>query len=66
VVAWITAAIINIQVERSGAEAIELMAFPPWLLGGGLLLAVGVSVVAGLYPARRAASVDPVVALRQL
>ncbi|MFC1659984.1 ABC transporter permease [Gemmatimonadota bacterium] len=65
VVARITAAIVNIQVVRSGARAVDLVAYPLWLVVGGLALAIGVSIVAGLYPARRAAQVDPVVALRQ-
>jgi ABC-type lipoprotein release transport system permease subunit len=37
---------------------------PWWLAGGALLFAVLVGILAGLYPASRAASLDPVAALR--
>ncbi len=35
----------------------------PWSVGLGLFLGIGVGVVAGVYPASRAARLDPVVAL---
>jgi putative ABC transport system permease protein len=37
---------------------------PHWILGAALL-GIGVGVLAGLYPAARAARLDPIVALRQ-
>jgi len=36
----------------------------PWVLGGGLLIALLTGVVSGLYPARRAANMKPIEALR--
>jgi len=42
----------------------DLFALPLWLIGIALLVGIGVAVAAGLYPAARAARVDPVEALR--
>lgn len=40
-------------------------AVPWWLVGGGLLMAVGVSVAAAVFPARSAAGVPPAELLKQ-
>ena len=42
----------------------RLYEIPPWLAVGAVGLAIAVSIIAGLYPARRAAGLDPAVALR--
>ena len=42
----------------------SLFVFPPWLLLAVVSFAVVVTTLAALYPARRAAKVDPVTALR--
>ncbi|MEN8614803.1 ABC transporter permease [Dehalogenimonas sp. THU2] len=42
----------------------DLTSFPLWLVPGVILLTTGVSLLAGRYPASRAARLDPVDALR--
>jgi len=49
---------------REGIPRFELFALPPWLILTAFLFGLLVSLVAGLYPAARAARVDPVEALR--
>ncbi|SYZ74746.1 conserved membrane hypothetical protein [Candidatus Zixiibacteriota bacterium] len=49
---------------KEGVPAAELFALPPWLILIALSIGIVVSVLAGLYPAARAAHVDPVEALR--
>jgi len=56
--------IVNVLLARQGVPAIDYFAFPWWLFAGALGFAVAVSLAAGIYPAHRAALVDPVQALR--
>jgi len=64
VVARITNMFANMQFARVGEVAVDLVAFTPLLMTGGMAFALIVSLLAGYYPARRAAKVEPVVALR--
>jgi ABC-type lipoprotein release transport system permease subunit len=60
----VASAIAQSFMEDKGIAPIDLFALPLWLIGVSLAVGIGVSVVAGLYPAARAARVDPVEALR--
>jgi len=54
----------NVYLHRQNLNPIELTAVPWWLALAALGIAVLVSLVAGLYPASRAAKLNPVDALR--
>jgi putative ABC transport system permease protein len=56
--------VINYFLAKQGVPFIDYFNFPLWLCLGAVIFAVGVSLVSGIYPAIRAARVDPVVALR--
>lgn len=51
-------------LEPRGSIYIDFFHLPPWLWLGAILFAVSVAVLAALYPASRAARIDPVQALR--
>jgi putative ABC transport system permease protein len=54
----------NVYLKRQNLNAIELSSVPWWLVMAALAFAVFVSLGAGLYPASRAAKLNPVDALR--
>ena len=54
----------NIYIVRQGGEAGNLFSFPFWLVGGALAFAWLISLLAGSYPANRAAKLNPIQALR--
>jgi putative ABC transport system permease protein len=56
--------VINVLMMRQSAPRMEYFSFPWWLCLGAIAFSILVSLIAGVYPTRRAARVDPVVALR--
>jgi putative ABC transport system permease protein len=65
VVSWIIEVVVNAIVRHHGIdEEAVAFAFPPHLLAGAVLFALVVSLLSGVYPATRAARVEPIQALR--
>jgi hypothetical protein len=67
--AWGVDAVANRLAYRfilkpQGASFIDFFSLPPYLSLGAILFALVVSILAALYPAARAARIDPVRALR--
>jgi ABC-type lipoprotein release transport system permease subunit len=54
----------NIWLRNQSIPPEHFWSVPWWLVGFGILFSFGVSLVSGLYPAGRAARLDPVQALR--
>jgi ABC-type antimicrobial peptide transport system permease subunit len=51
-------------LKPQGAAFVDFFSLPPWLSASAILFALVVSILAALYPAARAARIDPVRALR--
>ncbi len=56
--------VVNYFLAKQGVPFIRYFDFPVWLALGAIAFSVAVSLAAGVYPAMRAARVDPVRALR--
>jgi putative ABC transport system permease protein len=64
VITRIVSMIAQAYMTKEGIPPVDLFSLPPWLILIALAVGIGVSVIAGFYPAARAARVDPVEALR--
>jgi putative ABC transport system permease protein len=54
---------MNIYLERQNFPAAQIWSVPLWLVVGAIIFSILVSLLSGLYPASRAARLDPVQAL---
>ena len=54
----------NVYIEQQGGTTGQLFSLPWWLVAGALAFSAAVSLLAGSYPASRAARLDPIRALR--
>jgi putative ABC transport system permease protein len=65
---WVIGRLINaganVYLHRQNLPSENLWAVPWWLVGGAIAFAIVISMISGLYPAARAAKLDPVQALR--
>ena len=65
---WVVGRVINfaanIYIQRQGGEPGNLFSLPLWLIASAIGFSWLVSLLAGSYPARRAAKLNPIQALR--
>ena len=65
IVAWMIQWGVQQYALRQGVEGpVNVFDFPAWLIASSVAYAILISVVSGLYPANRAAKIDPIEALR--
>ena len=65
---WVVGQVINfganVYIQSQGGTAGTLFSLPWWLIGSAIGFSIVVSLIAGSYPASRAAKLDPIHALR--
>jgi putative ABC transport system permease protein len=65
---WLVGRLINfganVYIRSQGGTPGILFSLPPWLIASGIAFSVLISLIAGSYPASRAARLDPIRALR--
>jgi len=68
ILGWIFTKIANFVMNRfilgDDQPVVNLFYFPMWLIAGAIIFSLLISLLAGLYPAARAAKTDPIKALR--
>ena len=64
-IAWVAGALINVFAGQAfGLAGFSFTSFPYWLIIGAIFFGIILALIAGIIPANRAASLDPILALR--